>query len=290
MLVNPANPMTSPRLEVIRDVGHALKVEIRVVTATGARELDETLRGLQRSRPAGLIVFEDPVFSLSGQRTRIIDFAARQRVPVLYTQSGWAELGGLVEYAPNQIEMFRQAAAYVDRVLRGTKPADLPVEQPTRFDLVINLGTARALGLAVPRRCSCGQIRFSSDETRCRTRARLGPAGVDLARRCVFSGRNAWPSGGHFMPVTVRIPTPLRSVTKGNADVQAKGDTVDELIGDLERQFPGLRERLVDESGELRRFVNIYVNQEDIRFMDNRATTLKDGDEVAIVPAIAGGR
>jgi molybdopterin synthase sulfur carrier subunit len=92
------------------------------------------------------------------------------------------------------------------------------------------------------------------------------------------------------MPVTVRIPTPLRSVTKGNADVQAKGDTVDELIGDLERQFPGLRERLVDETGELRRFVNIYVNQEDIRFMDNRATTLKDGDEVAIVPAIAGGR
>jgi molybdopterin synthase sulfur carrier subunit len=92
------------------------------------------------------------------------------------------------------------------------------------------------------------------------------------------------------MPVTVRIPTPMRAMTKGNADVQAKGDTIDELIGDLERQFPGLRDRLLDESGELRRFVNIYVNQEDIRFMDNRATTLKDGDEVAIVPAIAGGR
>jgi molybdopterin synthase sulfur carrier subunit len=92
------------------------------------------------------------------------------------------------------------------------------------------------------------------------------------------------------MPVTVRIPTPLRSLTKGNADVQAKGDTIDALIGDLERQFPGLRERLVDDGGELRRFVNIYVNQEDIRFMDNRATVLKDGDEVAIVPAIAGGR
>ena len=90
------------------------------------------------------------------------------------------------------------------------------------------------------------------------------------------------------MPVTVRIPTPLRALTKGAADVQAKADTVDALIGDLERQFPG--ERLVDETGELRRFVNIYVNQEDIRFMDNRATMLKDGDEVAIVPAIAGGR
>ena len=91
------------------------------------------------------------------------------------------------------------------------------------------------------------------------------------------------------MPVTVRIPTPLRALAKGNANVQAKGDTVDDLIGDLERQFPGLRDRLVDEAGELRRFINIYVNQEDIRFLDNKTTPLKDGDEVAIVPAIAGG-
>ncbi len=91
------------------------------------------------------------------------------------------------------------------------------------------------------------------------------------------------------MPVTVRIPTPLRTVTKGNADVQAKGDTVEDVIGDLEWQFPGLRDRLVDDAGELRRFINIYVNQEDIRFLDNKATALKDGDEVAIVPAIAGG-
>lgn len=92
------------------------------------------------------------------------------------------------------------------------------------------------------------------------------------------------------MPVTVRIPTPLRAVAKGNANVQAKGETIGDVIGDLEQQFPGLRERLVDESGELRRFINIYVNQEDIRFLDNQATALKDGDEVAIVPAIAGGR
>ena len=91
------------------------------------------------------------------------------------------------------------------------------------------------------------------------------------------------------MPVTVRIPTPLRAVAKGNANVQAKGDTIGDVIGDLEHQFPGLRERLVDESGELRRFINIYVNQEDIRFLDNQATALKDGDEVAIVPAIVGG-
>ncbi|HKB25735.1 MAG TPA: MoaD/ThiS family protein, partial [Methylomirabilota bacterium] len=67
------------------------------------------------------------------------------------------------------------------------------------------------------------------------------------------------------MPVLVRIPTPLRSLTKGNAEIQAKGDTIDSLVSDLERQYPGLKERLLDESGELRRFINIYVNQEDIR-------------------------
>ena len=92
------------------------------------------------------------------------------------------------------------------------------------------------------------------------------------------------------MPVLVRIPTPLRTITKGNAEIQAKGDTVDSLVADLERQFPGLKERLLDESGELRRFINIYVNQEDTRFLQAQKTTLKDGDEVSIVPAIAGGR
>jgi molybdopterin synthase sulfur carrier subunit len=91
------------------------------------------------------------------------------------------------------------------------------------------------------------------------------------------------------MPVLVRIPTPLRTLTKGNAEIQAKGDTIDSLVSDLERQYPGLKDRLLDESGELRRFINIYVNQEDIRFLQAKKTTLKDGDEVSIVPAIAGG-
>ena len=92
------------------------------------------------------------------------------------------------------------------------------------------------------------------------------------------------------MAVTVRIPTPLRTLTRGSAEVQAKGDTVDDLVVDLERQFPGMKERLVDESGALRRFINIYVNEEDIRFMQAERTALKDGDQVSIVPAIAGGR
>jgi molybdopterin synthase sulfur carrier subunit len=92
------------------------------------------------------------------------------------------------------------------------------------------------------------------------------------------------------MAVRVRIPTPLRSLTKGVADVQVKADTVTDLIEDLERQYPGLRDRLVEENGELRRFINIYVNQEDVRFLQGEKTSLKDGDEVVIVPAIAGGQ
>ena len=92
------------------------------------------------------------------------------------------------------------------------------------------------------------------------------------------------------MAVPVRIPTPLRTVTKGAAEVQAAGDTVSDVIEDLERQFPGLRDRLMDEGGELRRFINIYVNEEDIRFLEGAKTALKVGDSVSIVPAIAGGR
>ncbi|MGH7331341.1 MAG: MoaD/ThiS family protein [Candidatus Rokuibacteriota bacterium] len=91
------------------------------------------------------------------------------------------------------------------------------------------------------------------------------------------------------MPVLVRIPTPLRSLTAGNAEIHAKGETVSDLVEDLERQFPGLRERLVDDQGAIRRFVNFYVNEEDIRFLQGAQTVLKDGDQVSIVPAIAGG-
>ena len=92
------------------------------------------------------------------------------------------------------------------------------------------------------------------------------------------------------MPVLVRIPTPLRSVTKGAAEVQAAGDDVEGVIADLERQFPGMRERLVEDSGAIRRFINIYVNEEDIRFLEGKKTALKESDVVSIVPAIAGGR
>jgi molybdopterin synthase sulfur carrier subunit len=89
---------------------------------------------------------------------------------------------------------------------------------------------------------------------------------------------------------TVRIPTPLRKLTAGKEEVAAAGKNVGELIADLERQFPGIKERLCDDSGQVRRFVNIFQNDEDIRFLQNLDTPVKDSDEISIVPAIAGGK
>lgn len=89
--------------------------------------------------------------------------------------------------------------------------------------------------------------------------------------------------------VTVRIPTPLRTLTGGKDEVPVSGATVGEVIDNLEKSFPGIRERLCDEKGTVRRFINVYANDEDIRFLDNLKTALKDGDSISIVPAIAGG-
>jgi molybdopterin synthase sulfur carrier subunit len=91
------------------------------------------------------------------------------------------------------------------------------------------------------------------------------------------------------MSVKVRIPTPLRKLTQDKDTVEANGKTIQNVLDDLERRHHGLKERLCDETGELRRFVNIYLNDEDIRFSQGKETPVKDGDEISIIPAIAGG-
>ena len=91
------------------------------------------------------------------------------------------------------------------------------------------------------------------------------------------------------MPTNIRIPTPLRKLTGDLEVVQAEGNTIGDILQSLETSYPGLKERICDESGHVRRFVNVYVNDEDIRFLDENATPVKDGDEISIVPAIAGG-
>ncbi len=91
------------------------------------------------------------------------------------------------------------------------------------------------------------------------------------------------------MPVKVRVPTPLMKLTNNQSEVSAEGGTVAEVLNDLEKQFAGIKERICEENGTPRRFINIYLNEEDIRFLDGEKTKIKDGDEVSIIPAIAGG-
>jgi molybdopterin synthase sulfur carrier subunit len=91
------------------------------------------------------------------------------------------------------------------------------------------------------------------------------------------------------MPITVRIPTPLRKLTNGKGELQVAANNIGELIENLEKEYPGIKSRLCDESGNIRRFINIFINEEDIRFKENLKTSLKDGDDISVVPAIAGG-
>ena len=91
------------------------------------------------------------------------------------------------------------------------------------------------------------------------------------------------------MAKTVRIPTPLRKLTNDEEVVEVQAATIGDAITELQSRYPGIQERLIDEKGEVRRFVNVYVNEEDIRFLKNQHTPLKDGDEISIIPAIAGG-
>ncbi len=91
------------------------------------------------------------------------------------------------------------------------------------------------------------------------------------------------------MSVLVRIPTPLQSVTKGEKEIAVDAKTIAEVITALEKLYPGIKERLMDESGEIRRFVNVYVNDEDVRFLEGLSTKVKDGDDVSVIPAVAGG-
>jgi len=91
------------------------------------------------------------------------------------------------------------------------------------------------------------------------------------------------------MAITVRVPTPLQKITGGKGEVSATGANIKEIFADMEKNYPGLKERIYSEDGELRRFINIYINEEDIRFLDSEASAVKDGDTISIIPAIAGG-
>ena len=92
------------------------------------------------------------------------------------------------------------------------------------------------------------------------------------------------------MPAIVRVPAPLQRLTQSQTEIEVSGTNVREMIEDLEKRFPGIKDRICEETGKIRRFINIYVNEEDVRFLQQEETPIRDGDEVSIIPAIAGGR
>ena len=149
VLVNPADAaITESTLRDVESAARALGLQIQVLNASTSQEIDAAFAMVLRERLDALLVGGSPFFT--AQRDQLVDLASRNALPTVYAQRDFAEIGGLMSYATNITDAWRQAGAYAGRILKGAKPADLPVVQATRFELVINLKTARALGLAVP--------------------------------------------------------------------------------------------------------------------------------------------
>jgi len=148
LLGNPANPNYASLVRHAQDAARALGVRLQPLQARDPSEIDRAFAAMTIERAGAVILLVDSV--LLNHRTRIGDHATRRRLPTVSGQSDSAEAGGLLAYGPSLSDSFRRAATYVDKILKGAKPADLPVEQPTTFELVINLKTAKALGLTIP--------------------------------------------------------------------------------------------------------------------------------------------
>jgi len=127
---------------------HALGLQLRAIEVRDPTDFDSAFSAIARERAGALVVLPDAMFR--DQQRRILDLAAKSRLPAIYWSRDLVEAGGLMAYGANFPDVFRQAAIFVDKILKGTKPADLPVEQPAKFELVINLKTAKALGLTIP--------------------------------------------------------------------------------------------------------------------------------------------
>jgi putative tryptophan/tyrosine transport system substrate-binding protein len=148
VLANPANSGTQPNVRETEVTARALGLRLQVFEVRTPDELDSAFEAMQRGGVEALVQVNDGM--LFSQRGRIVDLAARRRLPAVYEDREFVESGGLMSYGVGIAANFRRAATYVDKILKGAKPADLPVEQPTTFELVVNLEAAKALGLTIP--------------------------------------------------------------------------------------------------------------------------------------------
>ncbi len=147
VLQNPSNP-APPALRQAKSAALALGMQLQILDARTPSGIEAAFAAMRTQRADGVLLLRDALFRT--QRAQIAALAAKGRLPVVYGLKEHAEAGGLMAYGANVPQMYRRAATYVDKILKGAKPADLPVEQPTRFELVINLKAAKALGLTIP--------------------------------------------------------------------------------------------------------------------------------------------
>ena len=148
VLANSANPVIAVAVGETEAAARLMGLAVQAVDVRTPDEVQGAFAAMRRGRAQALVLTADSLhFSL---RRRVIDLAAKARLPAVYAYREFGEAGGLIAYGPNFVDLFRRAATYVDKILKGAKPADLPVEQPTKFELVINLKTAKALGLTIP--------------------------------------------------------------------------------------------------------------------------------------------
>ena len=149
LLYNPANPGSAPQVREAEVAARALGVQLHLLEARGPQEIDRAFAAMTSERVGALVVLVDAILGLN-QRSQIVALAAERRLPAVYGIREYAEAGGLLVYSASQLDVERRAALYVDKILKGAKPGDLPVEQPTKFQLILNLKTAEALGLTLP--------------------------------------------------------------------------------------------------------------------------------------------
>jgi putative ABC transport system substrate-binding protein len=148
LLQNPDNPASAAQLREAEAAARALGVQPQTLEARNPQEIEGAFAAMIRERAGALLILSDAIFFT--QRRQIAELAAKGRVPSIIGTRDYPDAGGLMAYGPNFLDLERRAATFVDRILKGAKPGDLPVEQPTKFDLVINLKTAKALGLTIP--------------------------------------------------------------------------------------------------------------------------------------------
>jgi putative ABC transport system substrate-binding protein len=149
VLANPTAPTTGLMLKELERVARALQVKLQILEVRDRQELDDAFAAMVRERAEALLVASDPMFFAHSER--IVDLAAKNRLPGIFEWREFAEAGGLLSYGTNLADMYRRLATYVDKILKGAKPGDLPIEQPTKFELVVNLKTAKALGVTIPK-------------------------------------------------------------------------------------------------------------------------------------------